>query len=56
MFPETRGKTLEEIDVLFDNGVPAWKSDKVDSKLDNRIHELEEKEHGIATEIEKVKQ
>jgi hypothetical protein len=56
MFPETCGKTLEEIDALFEQGVPAWKSDKVHSKLDDRIHELEEKDHGVATEVEKVGQ
>ncbi|KAA8896451.1 glucose transporter [Sphaerosporella brunnea] len=54
MFPETCGKTLEEIDQLFEEGVPAWKSDKVHSKLDKRIHELEEKTH--AAEVEKVEQ
>lgn len=26
MFPETKGKTLEEIDMMWKSGVPAWKS------------------------------
>ena len=24
--PETKGKTLEEMDAVFDSGIPAWKS------------------------------
>jgi len=43
MFPETCGKTLEEVDALFENGVPAWKSGTVGSRLDDRIHEIEVK-------------
>jgi hypothetical protein len=29
--PETKGRTLEEVDALFNSGVPAWKSKYVDS-------------------------
>lgn len=28
MYPETRGKTLEEIDMIFQGGIPAWRSSK----------------------------
>ena len=30
-YPETARKTLEEIDLLFDSKIPAWKSSKVSS-------------------------
>ncbi|KAI8583511.1 hypothetical protein K450DRAFT_204553 [Umbelopsis ramanniana AG] len=30
--PETKGRTLEEVDVLFTSGVPAWKSSHVASE------------------------
>ncbi|KAF8251608.1 putative xylose permease [Wilcoxina mikolae CBS 423.85] len=52
MFPETCGKTLEEVDALFENGVPAWKSKTVGSRLDDRIHEIEAK--GESKEAEKA--
>jgi hypothetical protein len=35
MFPETRQKSLEEIDVLFENGVPAWKT-RSGSRMEER--------------------
>jgi len=56
MFPETCGKALEEVDVLFEEGIPAWKSANVTSKLDERIHELETKKaRGThATEVERA--
>lgn len=25
LFPETKGRTYQELDELFENGVPAWK-------------------------------
>lgn len=33
MYPETAGRTLEEIDYVFDSGVPAWRSSQVKSKF-----------------------
>ncbi|KAK9469438.1 general substrate transporter [Lipomyces arxii] len=30
MFPETRGKTLEEIDIIWEQKIPAWKTSKLD--------------------------
>ncbi|KAK9471222.1 general substrate transporter [Dipodascopsis tothii] len=30
LFPETKGKTLEEIDLIWEQRVPAWKSSKTD--------------------------
>ncbi|KAK7202732.1 general substrate transporter [Myxozyma melibiosi] len=30
LFPETRGKTLEEIDVIWEEHIPPWKTSKVD--------------------------
>jgi hypothetical protein len=32
--PETKGKTLEEMDDVFDRGIPAWKSSNAGSRLD----------------------
>ncbi|KAL7275274.1 hypothetical protein RUND412_001782 [Rhizina undulata] len=43
MFPETCGKSLEEIDYLFEQNIPAWRSSKVKSRLDERISALERK-------------
>ncbi|THX91470.1 general substrate transporter [Aureobasidium pullulans] len=37
MFPETHGKTLEEIDVLFDANIPPWKSSQVKSRFSERV-------------------
>lgn len=25
-YPETKGKTLEEVDMFFQSGIPAWKN------------------------------
>ncbi|KAH0605611.1 uncharacterized protein H6S33_004833 [Morchella sextelata] len=61
MFPETAGKTLEEIDYLFGKGIPAWKSAKVNSRLDEKVGDLEnnkpghddgQSEKGAATTVE----
>ncbi|KAI5795650.1 general substrate transporter [Geopyxis carbonaria] len=55
MFPETCGKTLEEIDAIFEENIPAWKSAKVESKLDTRVHEIEAKTAGVhSEEVEKA--
>ncbi|KAL9117484.1 MAG: hypothetical protein Q9187_005981 [Circinaria calcarea] len=40
--PETKGKTLEEMDDVFDNGVPAWKGVRKWSRLDVLQKEIEE--------------
>ena len=40
--PETKGKTLEEMDDVFDNGVPAWKGVRKWSRLDVLQREIEE--------------
>lgn len=39
--PETKGKTLEEMDELFESGRPAWKTVK-GSKLDEIARKIEE--------------
>jgi len=39
--PETKGKTLEEMDDVFDSGRPAWKSVKSGSRLDQIQSEIE---------------
>jgi sugar porter (SP) family MFS transporter len=41
MFPETKGRTLEEMDELFNSDVPAWKTRSLPaSHLDRDIEEL----------------
>lgn len=39
--PETKGKTLEEMDEVFDSGLPAWKSAPKNSRLDQLQKEIE---------------
>lgn len=39
--PETKGKTLEEMDDVFDSGLPAWRSVKKGSRLDQLQRDIE---------------
>ena len=39
--PETKGKTLEEMDDVFDSGIPAWKTQKIGSRLDQLQRDIE---------------
>ncbi len=39
--PETRGKTLEEMDEVFDSGIPAWKPVPKGSRLDQLAKDIE---------------
>lgn len=39
--PETKGKTLEEMDEVFDRGVPAWKTSTSGSRLDQLTRDIE---------------
>jgi hypothetical protein len=39
--PETRGKTLEEMDEVFDSGLPTWKSVPKGSRLDQLAKDIE---------------
>lgn len=39
--PETKGKTLEEMDDVFDSGRPAWKGVPKGSKLDQLQKDIE---------------
>jgi hypothetical protein len=41
MWPETRQKSLEEIELLFDGKVPAWRSSEVKSRFDEEVAELQ---------------
>ncbi|KAF2099934.1 MFS sugar transporter-like protein [Rhizodiscina lignyota] len=44
--PETKGRTLEEMDEVFDTGIPAWRSNKAlgGSRLDELERQIEEKQ------------
>jgi len=39
--PETKGKTLEEMDEVFESGLPAWKSLPKGSRLDQLEKDIE---------------
>ncbi len=39
--PETKGKTLEEMDDVFDSGLPAWKARPEGSRLDQLQKDIE---------------
>ncbi|KAI1743137.1 general substrate transporter [Xylaria scruposa] len=41
MAPETKGYTLEEMDEVFDSGLPAWRTHKKTSRLDQLAQEIE---------------
>lgn len=40
--PETKGFTLEEMDDVFNSGIPAWKKYEKGSKLDQLEREIEQ--------------
>ncbi|KAL3474103.1 general substrate transporter [Aspergillus californicus] len=40
--PETKGLTLEEMDEVFDAGIPAWRKNKITSRLDAIAREIEQ--------------
>jgi hypothetical protein len=47
--PETKGKTLEEMDEVFDSGIPAWKTRATGSRLDQLAHDIETGEVKVPT-------
>jgi len=47
--PETKGKTLEEMDDVFDSGIPAWKTRATTSRLDQLAHDIETGELKVDT-------
>ena len=42
--PETKGKSLEEMDEVFDSGRPVWRSAPKGSRLDALQREIEDGE------------
>ena len=44
MYPETQGKTLEEIDILFDADIKPWKSSAVKSNFSTKVETVAAKE------------
>ena len=44
MYPETQGKTLEEVDVVFDSDVPPWRSAGVRVDFDERVRSVGRRE------------
>lgn len=49
MAPETKGKTLEEMDSVFDSGIPPWKAGKIESRLDQLQRDIEAGDVKVAT-------
>jgi MFS family permease len=49
--PETKGKTLEEMDEVFDSGLPAWKAVPKGSRLDQLAKDIEAGNIKIAAPI-----
>ena len=47
--PETKGKTLEEMDEVFDRGIPAWKTSGGGSRLDQLQRDIEKGELKVTT-------
>jgi hypothetical protein len=45
-FYETQGKTLEEIEGVFNSGLPAWKSASIESHFEEKVHGIEDKQAG----------
>ncbi|RKL33036.1 High-affinity glucose transporter [Fusarium oxysporum] len=41
-YPETARKTLEEVDVLFESNVPAWRSAKASGGFDEKVQEAKQ--------------
>jgi len=42
-YPETAGKSLEEIDVVFEGNVPAWRSAHVGGTFQDRVEAAKER-------------
>lgn len=49
--PETKGKTLEEMDDVFDRGIPAWKTQSGTSRLDQLQRDIEKGELKVTTAV-----
>jgi len=50
--PETKGKTLEEMDEVFDRGLPAWRTVPKGSRLDQLAKDIEAGNIKVAAPIE----
>lgn len=46
---ETKNKTLEEMDEVFDSGIPAWKSRTTVSRLDQLTRDIEKGDVKVQT-------
>ena len=56
-YPETAGRTLEEIDRIFETNAPAWRSAAVErGAFEARVEEVRHKKEGAveAAEVERV--
>ncbi|KXH31610.1 hypothetical protein CSAL01_04607 [Colletotrichum salicis] len=48
-YPETSGKTLEEIDELFDSNIPAWRTGSAGVRFEDRVAAAGGKKEGLNT-------
>ncbi|KAF1348777.1 sugar transporter [Delphinella strobiligena] len=53
MYPETKGKTLEEIDILFDADIKPWKSNKIHSSFEDKVEGVAQKDAVFGEHIER---
>lgn len=51
LYPETSGKSLEEIEYVFESKTPAWRSAHVGGTFEDRIHAVEQKRDGQFAEV-----
>ena len=50
-YPETKGMTLEEIDVLFDSKTPAWRSGSVKRDFGEKVEQAKQRKSTSGTTI-----
>lgn len=52
LYPETAGRTLEEIDMVFDTNVKPWRTNLIENRFEEELDKKEAK--GIATDHKEV--
>lgn len=52
LYPETSGKTLEEIDELFDSNIPAWRSRNAGANLEDKVEDVKREAAVVSVEKE----
>jgi len=55
-YPETKGRTLEEIDIVFDSDLPPWRSGLAKSRFQEDLAAVQEKQASVGGESVKGKE